>query len=150
MRSGPSEQFSPTESGFTCCTAFQNASTVCAEIIVSPPRPTAAENDDRQHHLVLLEDFLNGDQRGLGIQRIEDRLDEQQVRTARDERAHLADVGRLHLIEGDHAKARVVRVRRVGERDGERPDRSGDETLLPILLGDAIRPLAALPRGLSR
>ncbi len=34
---------SPTDSGFTCSTAFQNASTVWAEIIVSPPRPTAAE-----------------------------------------------------------------------------------------------------------
>ena len=43
MRSGPSEQLRPIESGLTCFTAFQNASTVCAEIIVSPPRPTAAE-----------------------------------------------------------------------------------------------------------
>ena len=43
IRSGPSEQFKPTESGFTCFTAFQYASMVCAEIIVSPPRPTAAE-----------------------------------------------------------------------------------------------------------
>ena len=43
IRSGPSEQLSPTLSGCTCSTAFQNASTVCAEIIVSPPRPTAAE-----------------------------------------------------------------------------------------------------------
>ena len=29
--------------GLTCATAFQSASTVWAEIIVSPPRPTAAE-----------------------------------------------------------------------------------------------------------
>ena len=43
MRSGPSEQLRPTEIGLMCSTAFQNASTVCAEIIVSPPRPTAAE-----------------------------------------------------------------------------------------------------------
>ena len=43
IRSGPSEQFSPTESGLTCSTAFQKAGAVCAEIIVSPPRPTAAE-----------------------------------------------------------------------------------------------------------
>ena len=43
IRSGPSEQLSPTEIGCTCSTAFQNASIVCAEIIVSPPRPTAAE-----------------------------------------------------------------------------------------------------------
>ena len=33
----------PTESGFTCSTAFQKASVVCAEMSVSPPRPTAAE-----------------------------------------------------------------------------------------------------------
>ena len=33
----------PTENGLTCCTAFQKAGAVCAEIIVSPPRPTAAE-----------------------------------------------------------------------------------------------------------
>src|SRR3954471_11718133 len=43
MRSGPREQLSPMLSGRTCSTAFQSASTVCAEIIVSPPRPTAAE-----------------------------------------------------------------------------------------------------------
>ena len=43
MRSGPSEQLSPIEIGFTCLTAFQKASIVWAEIIVSPPRPTAAE-----------------------------------------------------------------------------------------------------------
>src|SRR5581483_9473216 len=43
IRSGPSEQFKPTDNGFTCSTAFQKASVVCAEINVSPPRPTAAE-----------------------------------------------------------------------------------------------------------
>ena len=43
MRSGPSEQLSPIDSGLTCLTAVQRASTVCAEIMVSPPRPTAAE-----------------------------------------------------------------------------------------------------------
>jgi hypothetical protein len=43
MRSGPSEQLRPTERGCTWATAVQKASTVCAEIMVSPPRPTAAE-----------------------------------------------------------------------------------------------------------
>ena len=43
IRSGPSEQLRPTDNGWTCATAVQKASTVCAEIIVSPPRPTAAE-----------------------------------------------------------------------------------------------------------
>jgi hypothetical protein len=58
-------------------------STVCAEIIVSPPRPTAAEIMIGQADLVLGEDFLDGDERGLGVERVEDRLDEQQVRRRR-------------------------------------------------------------------
>ena len=83
MRSGPSEQLRPTESGLTWRTAFQNAPTVCAEIIVSPPRPTAAEIMSGQLDLVLGEDFLDGDERGLGVERVEDRFDEQQVRRRR-------------------------------------------------------------------
>ena len=43
MRSGPSEQLSPIETGRMCSTAFHSACTVWAEIIVSPPLPTAAE-----------------------------------------------------------------------------------------------------------
>jgi len=47
IKSGPSEQLSPIDSGFTCATAFHNASTVCAEIIVSPPQPDGRRNHDR-------------------------------------------------------------------------------------------------------
>src|ERR1700721_2298324 len=43
IRSGPSEQLSPTERGFTWATAFQNASVVCGEISASPPPPPAGE-----------------------------------------------------------------------------------------------------------
>jgi hypothetical protein len=45
---------------------------------------------DRQADLVLGEDLLDGDERGLGVERVEDGLDQQQVDAAGDERAHLA------------------------------------------------------------
>ncbi len=83
MRSGPSEQLRPIESGFTCFTAFQSASTVCAEIIVSPPRPTAAEIITGKVLAVLLEDLLDGDEGRLGVERVEDGLDEENVRRRR-------------------------------------------------------------------
>ena len=79
IRSGPSEQLSPTDSGFTCFTAFQNASVVWAEMMVSPPRPTAAEIMTGSSDAVLVEDFPDGDQRGLGVERVEDGFDQQQV-----------------------------------------------------------------------
>ena len=57
-------------------------------------------------------------------------------------------VGGLDLVEGDDAEAGVVGVGRVGERDGERPDGAGDEALAAGVVGDAVGPFAALPRGL--
>ena len=81
MRSGPSEQLSPmAESGFTCFTAVHIASTVWAEIIVSPPRPTAAEIDHRElRSWSAIEDFANGHQRRFGVERVEDGLHQEQV-----------------------------------------------------------------------
>ena len=148
MRSGPSEQLRPTESGLMCSTAFQKASMVCAEIMVSPPRPTAAEimtgSSVLRGEAVLIEDFADGDERGLGVERVEDGFDEQQIDAAGDERAHLLGVGGLDLVEGDDAEAGVVGVGRVGERDGERPDGAGDEALTAGRVADAVGPLAAL------
>ena len=148
MRSGPSEQLRPTESGLTCWTAFQKASVVWAEIRVSPPRPTAAEIMTGSWTLVLVEDFADGDEGGLGVERVEDGFDEEQVGAAGDEGADLLGVGGLDLVEGDDAEAGVVGVGRVRERDGERADGSGDEALAAGLVADAVGPFAALPRGL--
>ena len=102
---------------------------VCAEIIVSPPRPTAAEIMTGSSLAVRIEDLADGDQRGLGVERVEDGLDQQQIDAAGDQGAHLLGVGGLHLVEGDHAEAGVVGVGRVGERDGQRADGAGDEAL---------------------
>ncbi len=61
--------------------------------MVSPPRPTAAEIMIGRFMPSCVEDLLDGDQRGLGVQRVEDGLDQEDVRAARDEGADLLDVG---------------------------------------------------------
>ena len=111
------------------------------------PAPDGGGDGDGQANLVGVEHFLDGHERGLGVEGIEDGLDEQEVRAARDERADLLDVSRLHLVERADAEAGVVRVRRIRERDRQRPDGSGDEARLAVGIRDAVGPLAALARG---
>ena len=75
--------------------------------------PTAADgrrDHEREADIVLGEDFLDGDEGGLGVEGIEDGLDQQQVDAAGDEGAHLAAVVGLHLVEGDDAEAGVVGI----------------------------------------
>ena len=79
-----------------------------------------------RRHAVVGEDLLDGDERGLGVERVEDGLDHQDVDAALDQRADLAFVGFEHLVEGDDAEAGVVGVGRDGERDGQRADGAGD------------------------
>ena len=75
--------------------------------------------------------------RGLRVQRVEDRLDEQDVDAAVAQRADLVRVRVAHLVEGDRAVRRVVDPRRERERHVERADRAGDE---PRLVGRLRRP----------
>ena len=82
---------------------------------------SAAVGDrDRDHdgHPVAprLEHLFDGHQRGLRVERVEDRLDQQQVAAAVEQPARLLRVGVLHLLEGDGPERRVVHVRRQGER----------------------------------
>ena len=95
-----------------------------------------------------IEHFADGDQRRLGVQRVEDRLDQQQIYAARNEGAHLLRVGGLDLIERDHPEARIIGIGRVRERHGQRPDRSRHESLTRGRGPDTIGPFAALPRRL--
>src|SRR6185437_7688216 len=52
------------------------------------------------------------------------------------------------LIEGDDAKAGIVCIGRVRQRNRERADCAGDKSGTRSLVCDAIGPQAALPRGL--
>ena len=114
----------------------------------------AAETDgggdhEREPNIVLGEDLLDGDEGGLGVERIEDGFNEEEVGAAGDEGANLAAVVGLDLIEGDNTKTGVVGVGGVGERYGERPDGASDVAAAAGGVGDAVGPLAALARRLE-
>ena len=83
-------------------------------------RLAATPHRRRDHYwqflAVLIEDLADGDQCRLGVQRIEDRLDQEQVYAAGDESAHLLCVSGFDLIESDHPKAWIVGIGRVRER----------------------------------
>ena len=102
-----------------------------------------AGNHDRQDRAGLLEHLVGGEDRGLGVQRVEDRLDQDQVGAARDQAADLFGIGHAQLVEGDGAKARIVHVG--ADRRGAvcRPQRPRDPARPPVA---GRRPIERAPR----
>jgi hypothetical protein len=96
----------------------------------------------------LLEHLEDGGDRRLGVQRVEDRLEQQQVAAAVDQPAHLVAIGVAHLIEGHGAERRVVHVGRDGQRAVGRTQRAGHEARpvggprRPFVRGGARQPRA--------
>mmetsp|Transcript_55188 Transcript_55188/g.146427 ORF Transcript_55188/g.146427 Transcript_55188/m.146427 type:complete len:1471 (+) Transcript_55188:155-4567(+) len=94
--------------------------------------------------LVILVDGVEG---GLGVERVEDGLDEDDVRAAVNQPGDLLLVGRDDLVPSAVAIARVLDRRRDRERAVGRPNRASDEAravrlLLSDLLGGVDRELA--------
>ena len=85
----PSAQFNPTDSGAACVIEFQNASGVCPESSRPGAVGDGAGNHHRQADAAGRHDFGEGEDRGLGVERVEDRLDQQHIDTAVDQSAHL-------------------------------------------------------------
>ena len=85
---------------------------------------------------------LGRDDRRLRVERVEDRLDQQQVDTALPEAADLLGVGLDDLVEGGGPVRRVVHLGAERERDVQRPDRAGDEAA--VLVRDAAGEACAL------
>ena len=85
-----------------------------------------AGDDDGPAPALLLEERLDGEDRRLGVERVEDRLDEDEVAAAVDEPAGRLEVGRDELVVGDVARAGVVDVGRDRGRTRRRPERAGD------------------------
>jgi hypothetical protein len=77
-----------------------------------------AGNHHRPAPAGFVEELLNGEQRGLGVERVEDRLHQQDVHAAGGEAAACFEVVGHQLVEGDIARAGVVDVGR--ERGGAR------------------------------
>jgi hypothetical protein len=111
--------------------------------------PPAAIGDGRRQddgHLAVRVYFGCCEQRRLGAQRIDDRLDEQHVDAAVNQAAHLLRERVLHPIERDGAERGIVDVRRNRQRLVGRPNRACYEAR--FLRG---RPLVGgLPRELRR
>ena len=57
-----------------------------------------------------VEHALDGEERGLGVEGVEDGLDQQQVHAALHQAAGGLGVGRRQLVEGDVAQAGIVDV----------------------------------------
>ena len=106
----------------------------------------AGEVDDRdrdpegQVDAFLVQHVATRGDGGLRVQRVEDRLDEEEVDAAVDEAAHLLRIALAHVIEGDCAVGGVVDLGRERERLVQRPERAGDEAAPIRVL------VASLPR----
>ena len=75
--------------------------------------------------------LARGDQRRLRVQRVEDRLDQQQVDAAVGEPANLLGVGLDDLVEGVRPVAGIVDPRAQREGDVQRANRPGHEPVRP-------------------
>jgi hypothetical protein len=118
----------PTTSGLACSIAVQNASTVC---------PDAVRADDRHRdpQRQVGSRRAGGGDRGLGVQRVEDRLDQQQVYPAVGQRLDLFRVSVPYLVEGDGPVGGVLHPRGQGQRDVHRPDRASHEAAACLVGG---------------
>jgi hypothetical protein len=89
-----------------------------------------ARDHDRQRTGALLEHLLYREDGGLGVQRIEDGLDQDQVGAPVHQAARGFGVVRHQLVEADVACGRVVDVGRDGRRLVGRAEYAGDEARL--------------------
>ena len=84
--------------------------------------------DHHGHALAgVLKELVDGEQRRLGIERVEDGLDQEHIRATFEQRLALFVVRVAQLIEADVARARVVHVRRDAGRLGRRAEGAGHE-----------------------
>ena len=70
-----------------------------------------ARQHDREADAQLLEQALDGEDRRLGIQGVENGFEEQQVHTAFEQAARRFRIRPAHVVERDGAKAGVVDIR---------------------------------------
>ena len=124
----------PTDSGAACAIEFQNASGVWPGQQAAGAVGDGAGDHHRQIDAARIELFGDGEDGGLGVERVEDGLDQQRIDAAVEQAAHLLGIGDAQFVEGDGAKARIQNVGR--DRGGAvgRADGAGDEALLAVLV----------------
>ena len=112
-------------------------------------RPSAAIDDGERDHDREVGGGVPGcDDRRLGVERVEHRLDDEQVDAALGQRCDLLGVRVADLVEGARAVGGLVDARRERQRHVQRADRAGDETR-PVGRRDAVTRCAGDPRRLE-
>ncbi len=91
--------------------------------------PGQVDDRDADPERQLRRRVARGDDRRLRVQRVEDRLDQQQVDAAVAQAADLLRVALDDLVERVRAVRRVVDARAERQRDVQRADRAGDEAV---------------------
>ena len=84
---------------------------------------------------LLSEAPFDGKERGLGIEGVKNRLDQEEIRSSIHEASDLFPVGRDELVEGNPFNGRVVHVRRDGGRPVRRPHGPGHKPCAGRVLG---------------
>ena len=145
----PSAQLSPIENGAAWRIEFQNAAGVWPGQQAAGAVGDGAGDHDRQPHAARFADVGDGGDRRLGVERVEDRLDQQEVGAALDQAVDLLGIGGAQLVEGDGAEARIGHVGR--DRGGAvgRPERAGDEARPAVLALRDVGRVARQPRALD-
>ena len=107
-----------------------------------------AGDDDRPATAGLLEQRLDREDRRLGVERVEDGLDEEQVGAAVDQRSCGGQVGVGELLVGDVAGGGVVDVGADRRGARGRAERAGDVAPAAGRGGDLVADRAGQPGGL--
>ncbi len=107
-----------------------------------------AGDHDREHRADFVEGVFQRVKRRLGVQRVEDRLDQQNVGAAVDQAERRLVIGDAQIVETDGAKAGIGHVRRDRRGAVGRSDRAGDEALNACLFFNLVAGLPREPRAL--
>ena len=93
-----------------------------------------ARDHHRQVDAAFGAGFDDGVDRRLGVERVEDGLDQQEIGAAVDQALDLLAIGLAQLVEADGAEAGIAHVRRNRGRAVGRPERAGDKPLAAVFL----------------
>jgi hypothetical protein len=97
--------------------------------------PAAIDDRDRDEEWDLRRHFLDGCDRSLAVQGVEDRFDQEDVDAAFLQRERGLGVTLTELVESDLAVRRVFDPRRERERHVCRTQRAGDEPVFELVRG---------------
>ena len=93
-----------------------------------------AGNHHRQEDALFLEHLFRGEDGSLGVERIEDGFNQDDVGTAVDQPPDLLGIGDAQIVEGNSAVARIIHIRRQGSGAVCRSKSARNETAATVLL----------------